>query len=42
MDKDLGLRIGYRYTIALVVFFPPYFFFEVSIKCLPEDWNSRE
>lgn len=25
MDEDLGLYIGDRYTIALVVFFPPYF-----------------
>ena len=29
MDVDLGLSIGDRYTIALVVFFPPYFFLEL-------------
>lgn len=29
MGEDLGLHIGSRYTIALVVFFPPYFFFEL-------------
>jgi hypothetical protein len=29
MDEDLGLDIGNRYTIALVVFFPPYFIFEL-------------
>lgn len=29
MDKDLGLNIGSRYTIALVVFFPPYVFLEL-------------
>lgn len=29
MDVDLGLTIGDRYTIALVVFFPPYFFLEL-------------
>ena len=29
MDDDLGLSIGSRYTIALVVFFPPYFFLEL-------------
>jgi len=29
MDKQLGLSIGNRYTIALVVFFIPYFIFEV-------------
>jgi len=29
MDADLGLSIGHRYTIALVVFFIPYFVFEL-------------
>ncbi|KAK2746576.1 hypothetical protein FQN55_005564 [Onygenales sp. PD_40] len=29
MDKELGLSIGSRYTIALVVFFIPYFIFEL-------------
>jgi hypothetical protein len=29
MDVDLRLDIGARYTIALVVFFPPYFFLEL-------------
>lgn len=29
MEEDLRLDIGNRYTIALVVFFPPYFFFEL-------------
>ena len=29
MDVDLGLSIGHRYTIALVVFFIPYFFLEL-------------
>ncbi|KAK3719459.1 hypothetical protein LTR37_004317 [Vermiconidia calcicola] len=29
MDVDLRLDIGDRYTIALVVFFPPYFLFEL-------------
>jgi hypothetical protein len=29
MDKDLGLNIGDRYTVALVVFFPPYFLLEL-------------
>ena len=29
MGDDLGLEIGSRYTIALVVFFPPYFLFEL-------------
>ena len=29
MDEDLELYIGNRYTIALVVFFPPYFLFEL-------------
>lgn len=29
MDQDLQLHIGSRYTIALVVFFIPYFFFEL-------------
>lgn len=30
MGMDLGLDIGNRYNIALVVFFIPYFLFEVS------------
>ena len=30
MGEDLGLEIGSRYTIALVVFFIPYFIFEVG------------
>jgi len=34
MDQDLGLRIGNRYTIALVMFFPPYFFFELPSNIL--------
>lgn len=38
MDRDLGLRIGARYTIALVMFFPPYFLFEVNNGCHPDDW----
>jgi len=29
MDADLGLSIGNRYTVALVVFFIPYFIFEL-------------
>ena len=29
MADDIGLDIGNRYTIALVVFFPPYFCFEL-------------
>jgi hypothetical protein len=29
MDVDLRLDIGNRYTVALVVFFPPYFLFEL-------------
>ena len=29
MDEDLRLDIGNRYTVALVVFFPPYFLFEL-------------
>jgi hypothetical protein len=29
MDEDLELYIGARYTIALVVFFPPYMLFEL-------------
>jgi hypothetical protein len=29
MEDDLRLDIGNRYTIALVVFFPPYFLFEL-------------
>jgi hypothetical protein len=29
MGADLHLEIGNRYTVALVVFFPPYFLFEV-------------
>ena len=29
MEEDLGLDIGNRYTIALVVFFPPYALFEL-------------
>lgn len=29
MEEDLRLDIGNRYTIALVVFFPPYFLFEL-------------
>lgn len=29
MEEDLRLDIGNRYTIALVVFFPPYFVFEL-------------
>jgi hypothetical protein len=29
MGEDLGLDIGDRYTVALVVFFPPYVIFEV-------------
>lgn len=29
MDVDLGLHIGDRYTVALVVFFPPYFLLEL-------------
>ena len=29
MDDDLVLSVGNRYTIALVVFFPPYFLFEL-------------
>ena len=29
MDEDLELFIGARYTIALVVFFPPYMLFEL-------------
>ncbi|RMZ67692.1 tartrate transporter [Pyrenophora seminiperda CCB06] len=29
MDKDLQLHIGERYTIALVMFFPPYFLLEL-------------
>ncbi|KAJ9636860.1 hypothetical protein H2199_007854 [Coniosporium tulheliwenetii] len=34
MDQDLGLRIGARYTIALVMFFPPYFLFELPSNIL--------
>lgn len=34
MDADLGLDIGSRYTIALVVFFPPYFFLELPSNIL--------
>lgn len=30
MGEDLELNIGNRYTVALVVFFIPYFIFEVS------------
>lgn len=29
MGEDLELTVGSRYTIALVVFFIPYIFFEV-------------
>jgi MFS family permease len=29
MGADLGLNIGDRYTIALVMFFPTYFLFEL-------------
>lgn len=29
MEEDLRLDIGNRYTVALVVFFPPYFLFEL-------------
>jgi hypothetical protein len=29
MGEDLELEVGARYTIALVVFFIPYIFFEV-------------
>ena len=29
MDVDLGLHIGHRYTVALVMFFPPYFVLEL-------------
>jgi hypothetical protein len=32
MNKALGLSIGNRYTIALVVFFIPYLLFEVGIQ----------
>jgi hypothetical protein len=29
MDVELQLSVGSRYSIALLVFFIPYFFFEV-------------
>jgi hypothetical protein len=29
MNQDLGLDIGNRYSVALVVFFIPYLLFEV-------------
>jgi hypothetical protein len=35
MEKDLRLNIGSRYTIALLVFFIPYFFFEVCANLQP-------
>ena len=34
MGEDLGLEIGQRYTIALVVFFPPYFLLELPSNLL--------
>ena len=34
MDADLGLDIGARYTIALVVFFIPYFLLELPSNIL--------
>jgi hypothetical protein len=32
MEKDLNLQEGARYSIVLVVFFIPYFIFEVSTE----------
>lgn len=36
MDEDLALDVGARYNIALLVFFIPYFLFEV-----PSNWVIR-
>lgn len=33
MDTDLGIDIGNRYSVSLVVFFIPYLLFEVIPLC---------
>lgn len=36
MEEDLGLGVGARYSITLLVFFPSYWLFEI-----PSNWVSR-
>lgn len=41
MNKELELHIGSRYTIALLVFFIPYFIFEVCHRKMSNFASSR-